>query len=53
MFIQWIMVMIIRWQSDLVNSEESIRPDKPYHTNKVILQKGEEIKNLQNYALSQ
>ena len=33
---QWIWVMIIRWQSILVNTKESILLgcDKPYHTNK-------------------
>jgi len=41
-------------QYDLVNTKESIFPicDKPYHTNKRILQKGEEFKSLRNYALS-
>jgi len=34
--IQWIRVLIVRWQSNLVNTEESVLPvcDKPYHTNK-------------------
>ena len=43
---QWIRVMIVRWQSDLVNTKlESERPDcdKPYHSNKSKVQKGEEI----------
>ena len=38
---------IIRWQSDLVTTKQNVLPvcDKPYHTNKEILQKGEEIEN--------
>ena len=33
---QWNTVIIIRWQSDLVNIKESVLPvcDKPYHNNK-------------------
>ena len=44
---------IVGWQSDLVNTKENILPvcDKPYHTNKGIVLKGEEIGVLQNYAL--
>jgi len=44
---------IVGWQSDLVNTKESIIPvcDKPYHTNKIILQKWEAIEKLRNYAL--
>ena len=50
--IQWIGVMIVRWQSDSVNTKESVLPvcDKSYHTNKRILQKGEEIEVLRNNA---
>jgi len=35
--IQFIRVMIVRWQSDLVNTKENILSvcDKPYHTKKV------------------
>jgi len=35
--IRSIMIMIVRWQSELVNSNKSILPlcDKPYHTNKM------------------
>ena len=49
--IQWIRVILSR---DLVNTKESVLPvfNKPYHTNKRILQKWEEVENLQNYALS-
>jgi len=45
-FIHWIRVLIVRWQSDLVNTKESLLPvsDTPYHTNKRKLQKGEWIK---------
>ena len=45
---------IVRWQSDLVNTKESILPvcDKPYHTNKRIVQKGKEIGVLLKYALN-
>jgi len=34
--IQWIIVLIVMWQSDLVNTNESILPvyNKPYQTNK-------------------
>ena len=44
---------IVRLQSDLVNTKASILPvcDKPYHTKKGILQKWEELENLQNYVL--
>jgi len=43
----------VRWQSDLVNTIESELPvcDKPYYTNKGILEKGEEIEYVRNYAL--
>jgi len=51
------MVNLIRWikvrrQSDLINTKESILPicDNPYHTNKGILQKWEQLENLRNYA---
>jgi len=49
--IQWIRVMIVRWQNDLV--KEIVPPvcDKPYHINKSKVQKGEEIEVLQNCAL--
>jgi len=49
---QWIRVMIVRWQSDLVNTKESERPDcdKPYHSNKSKVQKGEEIVKFSSYA---
>jgi len=45
-------VLIIRWQSDLVYTKESILPvcDKPYHTNKNTAQNDEEIESLRNYA---
>jgi len=35
----------LRWQSDLVNTKESVFPvcDKPYHTKKRNVQKGEDI----------
>jgi len=48
------MVMIVRWQSDLVDTKQSVLPvcDKTYHMNKGILQKGDEIENLPNKALS-
>ena len=38
---------IVMWQSDLVNTKESVLPDcdKPYHTDKRILQNGEELEN--------
>jgi len=51
--VQWIRVMIVRWQSDLVNTKESVLPvcDKPYQTNKRKIQKREEIEVLQSYAL--
>jgi len=44
--------MIVRWQSDLVNTKESILPvwDQPYHANKRNIQKGEEIEVLRNCA---
>jgi len=47
------MVMIVRRQSDLVNTKLSVIPlsDKPYHTNKRKVQKREEIKALRNYPL--
>jgi len=46
--IQWIRV------SDLVNTKESVLPvcNKPYHTNKRNIQKGEETKDMRNYAFS-
>jgi len=46
--------MIVRWQSDQVNTKESVLPvgDKPYHMNKRNVQKGEEIEVLLNYALA-
>ena len=36
-------VTIVNWQSDLINTKESILSvcDKPYHTNKRNVQKGE------------
>ena len=51
--IQWIRIMIVRWQSDLVNTKKSILPvcDKPYHMNKRTVQKGEEIEVWWNCAL--
>jgi len=51
--IHWIRVMIVRWQSGLVNIKESVRSvcDKPYHTNKKV-QKGEEIEVFQNCGLT-
>jgi len=51
--IQWIRVIIVRWQSYLVKTKESVLPvyDKPHHTNKRKVQKWEEIKVLQNCAL--
>ena len=51
--IQWIMDMIVRWHSGLVNTKESALPvcDKPYHTNKRKVQKGEEIEVLRNCTL--
>jgi len=44
---------MVRSQSDQVNTKESILPvcDKPYHTNKRKVQKGEEIEVLRNCAL--
>ena len=46
--------MIVRWQSDLVyvNTKESVLPvcDKPYHTNKNIVQNGKDIGVLRTYA---
>ena len=46
--------MMVRWKSDLVNTKESIllACDKPYHTNKRMVQKGEEIEVWRNRALS-
>ena len=43
--IQLIRVMIFSWQSDLINTKESVFSvcDKPYHTNKRIVGKEEEI----------
>jgi len=43
---------IIRSQSDQVNTKEGIFPvcDKPYHTNKEILQKWKELEIFRNYA---
>jgi len=51
--IQWIRAMIVNWQSDLVITKESLLSvcDKPYNMNKRKVQKGEEIKVLQNCAL--
>ena len=42
--------MIVRWQSDLVKTKESVLPvcSKLYYTNKRKVQKGEEIEVLQN-----
>ena len=52
--IKWITGYIIKWQSDLANTKESVLPvcDKLYHTNNGIQQKWEVIKILRNYALS-
>jgi len=49
LLIQWIRVMIVRWQYDLVNKKESILHvcDKPYHKNKKKYRKGEEFEILQ------
>ena len=49
-FIQWIRVMIVRWQSALVHTKESVLPvfQKPYYSNKRNVQKGEEIAVLRN-----
>ena len=46
--IQWIMVMIVRWQSDLVNTNESLLPvcDKPYNTNKSAKQESRKRPNV-------
>jgi len=46
-------VYIVRWQSDLANTIESVLTvcDKPYHTINWIQQKWEDIINLRNYAL--
>jgi len=43
---------IVRWQSDLVNTKESILPvcDKPNTTNKWILQKWDVLEKKSNYA---
>jgi len=45
--------MIVRWHFDLVNTKESVLPvcDKPKHTNKRKVQKGEEIEVMRNCAL--
>jgi len=42
----------LRWQSNPTKTYESILPvcDKPYNTNNGILQKGEEVGNLRNFA---
>jgi len=51
--IQWIWFnMIVRWQSDLLKSKESVIPvcSKPYPMSKRKVQKGVEIKVLQNFA---
>jgi len=50
--IQWIRVTILRRQSDLVQTIESVLPvcDKPYHENNGFQQMWAEIKNLWNYA---
>ena len=52
--IQLIRVVIVRWQSDQVNTKESVLPvgDKPCHMNKRNVQKVEEIEVLLNYALA-
>jgi len=46
-------VMIVGWQSDLVNTKESVLPvcDKPFYMNKRKVQKGDEIEALRNCAL--
>ena len=45
---------IVKWKSDLVNTNESILPvcDEPYYTNKRKAQKGEEIEDLWSCALN-
>jgi len=50
--IQWIRVVIVMWQSDLVNTNESVLlvSDKPYYMNKRKVQKEEEIGGLRNCA---
>jgi len=37
---------IVRWQSDLVNTKESVLPvcDQPYHTNKIYDRNGSRLK---------
>ena len=52
--IQWIRVMIFRWQSDIVKTKESTLSgcDKPYHTNKRKVQKRDKIEVLMNCALT-
>ena len=43
---------IVRWQSDLENTKESILPvDKPYHKIKENMPHGEELENVWNYPL--
>ena len=51
--IHWIRVMIVRWQSDLVNTKESVLPvrNKPYYTNKRKVQKWEEIEVVRSYKM--
>jgi len=52
--IKWIRVITVRCQSDPVNTKESVLlvcdNNEPYHTNKIKVQKGEEIEVLRNYA---
>jgi len=45
--------MIVRWQSDLVNTKESVLPvrNKPYYTNKRKVQKWEEIEVVRSYKM--
>jgi len=49
--IQWIRVMIVRWQSDLLNTKEIAVPDsdQPYHKIKENIPHWEELENLWNY----
>jgi len=51
-FVQWFCVRIVRWQSNLVNTKESIFPvcDDSYHRNKKKVQKGKVIDVLRNCA---
>jgi len=45
---------IVGWQSDIEHTKESVFPvsDKPYHTNKGILQKLQVIKNLRKFEFT-